>query len=56
LIAPYARTGEKGLRVALWSDGQLQIQRGVAEVILLSREETEHLVAYLERMAEACDE
>lgn len=38
---------------ALWSDGQLQMQRGDSELILLSVDETRLLVHYLERMAVA---
>ena len=55
-ITPYApKPGPSKLRVALWSDGQLQIQRGNFELILLAPEETRQLVHYLERMGESCD-
>lgn len=53
-ITPYQRTaGPQTMRVALWSDGQLQIQRGDFELILLAPEETKQLVHYLERMGES---
>jgi len=45
----------KGMRVALWSDGSLQIQRACGDLIALTTEETRHLVRYLERMAESGD-
>lgn len=54
VASPY-KPPTAGIRCALWSDGQLQVQRGVAEVILFSAEETRHLVHYLERMAESAD-
>lgn len=42
----------EGFRCALWSNGTLQIERstvaGAAELVLLSREETRQLVAYLD--------
>lgn len=45
-----------GLRIALWSDGELQIMRGpgkdgVVEMLFFSAEETRQLVHYLDRMA-----
>lgn len=50
-ITPYKpKPGPAKLRVALWSDGQLQIQRGDFELILLAADETRQLVHYLERM------
>lgn len=54
VASPY-KPPTAGIRCALWSDGQLQVQRGVAEVILFSAEETRHLVHYLERMAEGAE-
>lgn len=41
---------EPGLRIALWSDGTLQIQRAAGDVTL-SRDETRQLVAYLDSIA-----
>jgi hypothetical protein len=45
----------EGLRLALWSDGTLQLERrtvgGAAELVLFTADETRQLVAYLERMA-----
>lgn len=38
------------LRIALWSDGTLQLQRGLVDALVLSREETEQLVDYLEQV------
>lgn len=44
-----------GFRCALWSNGVLQIERqtvgGAAELVLLSREETLALVAYLDAIS-----
>lgn len=44
-----------GLRIALWSDGVLQIERdtvgGAADLVLFSADETRQLVRYLERLA-----
>lgn len=51
--APSAHPREtSALRIALWSDGTLQIQRAADDVLLFSVEEARQLVAYLERMAE----
>lgn len=36
---------------ALWSDGRLQLQRGDTELALLSHEETQTLLHYLEKLA-----
>lgn len=49
-------SGEPGkLRIALWSDGTLQIERktvgGAAELVLLCRDETRQLVAYLDSIS-----
>lgn len=43
---------DRPLRVALWSDGRLLIERGQQQMEL-SPDETRQLVAYLERMVEA---
>jgi len=40
------------LRIALWSDGMLVVERG-PERIVFARRETEQLVRYLERLGEA---
>jgi len=45
----------KGMRVALWSDGTLQIQRSVGDVIVLTVDETRLLVKYLERLGESAE-
>lgn len=42
-----AAAGHAGLRIALWSDGTLQVQRGSADLVLFTREEVEQLVDYL---------
>jgi hypothetical protein len=39
-----------GLRVALWSDGALVIERGAVFVASLTAEETRHLVQYLDKV------
>lgn len=39
------------MRVALWSDGTLQIERGPDDVVLLTADETKALVRYLDRLA-----
>lgn len=49
-----AAAGPAGMRIALWSDGVLQIERsntvgGAAEVVLFSADETRALVRYLDR-------
>ncbi len=49
------RPAPKGMRIALWSDGQMQIQRNADEMILFSVEETRLLVRYLERLAESAE-
>lgn len=50
-----AAAGHAGMRIALWSDGTLQIERstvgGAAALVLLSADETRALVRYLERLA-----
>lgn len=43
----------QSLRVALWSDGTLELNRGPDDVVLLTVDETRQLVAYLDRMAVA---
>ena len=45
------------LRISLWSDGVLQIQRGadLDDVVLFTADETRALVKYLERMAETSE-
>jgi hypothetical protein len=56
-LAPAGETAARGrqstspdaLRIALWSDGTLQIQRQAGEVVL-SKAETAHLIAYLDRV------
>lgn len=48
-VAP--ATPDLGLRIALWSDGTLQIQRDAADLVLLTAAETRALVRYLERLA-----
>ncbi len=50
--SPSMSSVPRPLRVALWSDGQLQIQRGDFELILLAPDETRELVRYLERLGE----
>lgn len=49
-------TAPPPMRIALWSDGVLQVMRapgpdGVAELVFFSAEETRQLVQYLDRMA-----
>lgn len=47
-----AAAGPAGeLRIALWSDGQLQIQRNGGDLVVFSRDETRQLVAYLDAIA-----
>ena len=40
-----------GLRIALWSDGKLEIWRGDDDLMLLSRQEVRQLVAYLDSIS-----
>ena len=56
-LTPVVSPGKppKGMRVALWSDGQLQIQRSLGDVILFTVDETRHLVRYLERLGEGAE-
>ncbi len=44
----------KGIRIALWSDGTLQIERAGAAPLILSRPETRALVQYLDAIARDC--
>ena len=52
--APPATSIKDDLRIALWSDGTLQIQRntvgGAADLVLFSRAETQQIVAYLDKV------
>ena len=41
-----------GLRIALWSDGKLEIWRGNDDLMILSRAEMQQLMHYLDRMRE----
>lgn len=54
LTRPAAASSSE-MRIALWSDGVLQIERpavgGAAELVLLAPDETRALVRYLDRMA-----
>jgi hypothetical protein len=47
---PTATPQPTGLRVALWSDGALVIERGPHLVASLTAEETRHLVEYLDKV------
>lgn len=38
------------MRIALWSDGTLQVQRDGAELALLSAEEVEQLLGYIHQL------
>ena len=51
--APAKKPEAAPLRIALWSDGVLQIQRGddLDDVVLFTADETRALVKYLEQMA-----
>lgn len=49
---PNDGTSPQGLRLALWSDGQLVIQRD-GQALTFSADETRAILRYLERMAES---
>ena len=46
-----AKAGSNELRIALWSDGKLEIWRGDDDLMLLSRQEVRQLVAYLDSIS-----
>lgn len=51
--AAAAPAADLPLRIALWSDGSLELRRGSSLMTLLLPEETRALVRYLERLAVA---
>lgn len=48
--------GPAGIRIALWSDGTLQIQRAATDLVVFSADETRVLVRYLDHIVVPCDE
>lgn len=53
LHAEQRRDPPSGLRIALWSDGTLQVQRDADDLVLFTSDETRQLVRYLERIADS---
>lgn len=53
VVAPpaSAASAHKPMRIALWSDGTLEIRRDELDLVLFTREEARQIVAYLEAIS-----